>query len=392
MSTYSRAGLANSPLFMFLMTALTLTLAIAVIVVQQHAVYALVGILFFTLFVSYPVLGVYLTTILLLLSGSQGIVGYVGDSSDLAVTLSKLCGSAALAAWSINVLMQKTPFAFNWVAIWLTAFCGWALMGTLLSPDVGMQMPEWVRLVTIFGFFLLAINTLNTPRTLHLYIVVLILCGFLMSLMAVLQYALPQFHVGGPQAWSTLGAVDAAYIDQESLQGEAAIRASGRAGHSNWLAFIILLILPLNAYWFKCVRTNTLKLFILISAGLQVTALILTFTRTGFLIAIVLGLLLLFKNLVRLTPQRIFAFLFAVVLVYLMLPGAYKERVFMPKQYTRSESVQSRIQLQESAMRQTLQNPVFGLGMGGFGIHLIQETHRTATLMRFMVQDRKSVV
>ncbi|MBI2433517.1 MAG: O-antigen ligase family protein [Candidatus Hydrogenedentes bacterium] len=390
MSTYVRGGLANSPLFFVVMMLFTLTLAISVIVVQHQAVFLLVGTLFFILFVSYPVVGVYFTTALLLLSGSHGIVGYVGDSSDLAVTLSKLSGTAALVAWMINVLMKKIPFAVNWVAIWLCAFCGWALMGTALAPDVVKQMPEWVRLVTILGFYLLAINALHTPRAVHIYVVILVLCGFLMSLVAVAQYLFPQLQVSGEKAWSSLGAVDAAFIDTESLQGGPAIRASGRAGHSNWLAFTVLLILPLNLYWYSVVRAKTLKLFIIASVVLQLCALILTFTRTGFLIGVVLAVLMLMKKMVKLTPQRFFGFLVAVALVYmLVLPSSYKERVFTPKQYAKSTSVQSRLQLQESATAYAVENPLFGLGMGGFGFNFIQETNTTALTMKYMVQHQQ---
>lgn len=385
MSTYSQAGLSNSPLFMFIMTAFTLTLSAAIIVAQHQAVFMLAGLLFFILYVSYPVFGVYVTTFLLLLSGSQGIVGYVGDTGEMALTLSKLSGSAALAAWAINVLLQKTPFSLNWVGIWLSIFCMWAMLCTMLGSDLTKQMPEWVRLVTIFGFYLLSINALNKPRNVHVFAVVLVVCGFMMSVIALMQYLIPSWQVDSSTGVH-LGSADAAFIDAESLQGGAAIRASGRAGHSNWLAFTVLLILPLNGYWYRCVNTKTLKAFIILSVLLQISALVLTYTRTGFLIGIVLVILMLTKKLVHLTPQRIMAFLIAVCFVYVMLPAAYKERVFTPKQYTSSQSVESRLQLQQAAARYTAENPIFGLGMGGFGVDFTREANRTANLMRYMVQ------
>lgn len=351
-----------------------------------YALYALAGIFAFILFTGYPVLGLYATTALLLLSGSAGIIGFVDDQAALAVTLAKLCGMAALAAWIISLLLCKSAPRFNNSVTALCFFCVWALAGTVLSGEVALTWPEWVRLITLLGFFLLAVNTLNSAQNIHNFIVIILLCGMAMSFVAVAQHYLPSFQFAGAEAWASLGAVDGAYIDQESLQGEAAIRSSGRAGHSNWLAMILLLVLPLNAYWFSVSKKRSHQLIVLCSVAVGAVALILTYTRTGFVIGVVLALLLLFKRLVRLTPQRLFGALMLLVIVWLMLPGAYKERVFSPKQYTGSQSVNSRLELQESAFRYAVENPLVGLGAGGFGPNFIRENNQTAQTMKFMVE------
>jgi len=379
----------TGPLFIAFVLLLSLTLGIGIVATGTYAIYALIGALLFIAFVSQPVLGVYLTTALLLLSGSTGIIGFVGETEGVALTLARITGTAALSAWLINLLLFKNNFRYNSAVIYLCAFVAWAFVCTLLAWDRPLQVPEWVRLVTVLGFFLLAINTLNTPRKLHIFVLVLLFCGVAMSLTAVAQYLLPQHQLAGADAWAGLGAVDAAYIDQESLQGEAAIRASGRAGHSNWLAFTILLILPLSLYWYGAVRSRTLKLLVILSVAVMGIALVLTYTRVGFLIGLVLAALLVGKKLVRVTPLRVFVgLLFVLIAGYTMLPQAYKERVFMPRQYVGSESVLSRLQMQESATQYLMQNPVFGLGLGGFGINFIRENNTTAQTMRFMVDHQ----
>lgn len=376
----------SNPLFLSLMALLlALVLAFSIMLQGKLAVFGLIGVLFFVGFFAYPVYGLFATTVLLLLSGSTGVIGFVGQEESLAVTLSKICGTAALSAWILNVLVRKIRLTLGGPTLLLVLFCTWALMCTIISVERAQVWPEWVRLFTLLGYFLLAVNTLNTPKNLHHFIVLLVLCGFVMSAVAVAQYLFPRFYVGGEEAWATLGAVDGAYIDQESLQGEAAIRVSGRAGHSNWLAMIILLLIPLNFYWYSVTKNNLIKALIGVTFVLEVIALILTYTRTGLMIGTVLGTLLFIKQFYRLTPLRITLGMLALVMLWLALPSAYKERVLNPRQYTRSISIMSRLDMQSAAMRYSLENPVFGLGPGGFGIEYIRENTETARTMRYMV-------
>ncbi len=385
MSSRSITTQGNPLLFSLMALLLALILAFSIMLQGKLAIFGLVGVLFFICFFTYPVYGLYATTVLLLLSGSTGVIGFVGQEEAMAVTLSKICGTAALGAWMLNVLIRKIRLTLGGPTLLLVLFCAWALMCTIISAERAQVWPEWIRLFTLLGYFLLAVNTLNTPRNLHHFIVLLVMCGFVMSAVAVAQYVFPRFYVGGEAAWATLGAVDGAYIDQESLQGEAAIRVSGRAGHSNWLAMIILLLIPLNFYWYSVTKKNLVKVLIVITFVLEVIALILTYTRTGLMIGTVLGALLFMKQFYRLTPLRISLGFLALVMLWLALPAAYKERVLNPRQYTRSISVMSRLDMQTAAMRYSLENPVFGLGPGGFGIEYIRENTETARTMRYMV-------
>ena len=365
---------------------LALVFGIAVILLGKMALVGLIGAVLFLAFIYFPVLGLYATTALLLLSGSSGIVGVI-EGGALAVTLARLCGTAALAAWVVNVLVRKIRFEFNWPVVLLSAYCAWALLSSMISPEREQVIPEWIRLVTLLGFFLLAVNTLNTPKRLHIFVLLIMLCGLIMSFSAVAQYAFPRLQVAGAEPWRAVAAQsDSAYIDQESLQGESAIRVSGRAGHSNWLALVLLLILPLNSYWYASARTNRTKLLVLFTVAIEIVTLILTFTRTGLVIGSVIGFLLLYKRLVNMTPLRLFAGLGVIVIAWVLLPSAYKERVFSPSQYTGSRSVQSRLELQSAAARYFAENPLFGLGSGGFGTQFVHENNQSAALMRYYVK------
>jgi O-antigen ligase len=131
-----------------------------------------------------------------------------------------------------------------------------------------------------------------------------------------------------------------------------------------------------------------MHLFIAGAVGLQMITLALTYTRTGFLIGVVLLTLLLANRMLKLTPHRILAGVLLLVIGFAMLPNAYKERVFSPRQYTQSNSVESRLELQEAAARYAAENPVFGLGAGGFGLDFIRENYETAQVMKMLVHTQ----
>lgn len=379
---------SNGSLALWLLPILALGLGLSIILGGSLALVGFFGLFLFLVFVRYPVLGLYATVAMLILQGSTGIVGVV-DQGRFAITIAQLAGFAALGAWLVNLLLARVPFKFNPPVVLLAVFLLWSFFGVLLSGEIASEIPPWVRLVTRFGLFFLAVNTLNTSGKVHTYLIVILVCGFIMALSAVMQYLLPSMQVATASAWGGVGATDAAYIDPESLSGAAAVRVSGRAGHSNWLALFILLVLPLSTYWWTVAKTSRTRVFIAVFVAVQIVALVFTFTRTGLVIGVVLGLLLAFRQVVRITPQRIFAVLAIGVVGFAMLPGAYKERVLSPRQYTQSESVASRVELQEAALRYAVQNPIFGLGPGGFGVRFIHENNKTASQMKFMVEEMR---
>ncbi len=368
-------------LFVFL-----LAYGVAIFFFQELAVAGLIGLFAFLVFLQYPALGLYTTVGLLLLQGSAGVLTIVTEQAPIAITVAQLSGAAALAAWLLRTLTRKMPFYINAPVVLAGAFIAWMLLGTVLSPDTAEQMPHFARLAVRFGLFLLAVNLLTTARAMHWYLAVLVLATATMAGVAVLQYFVPQYQVAGAEAWGLEGLTDAAYIDPESLEGEPAIRVSGRAGHSTWLATIILLVLPLHLYWLAITKDTRLKAFLLVAIAIALTALVLTFTRTGLVVGIVLGALLLYKRFYSLSPLKVFGFLAVISLSWLVLPGAYKERVLSPQQYTQSESVQSRLDMQQKGIQYALDAPLLGHGAGGFGIHYIEENSESAQVMASMVR------
>jgi O-antigen ligase len=387
MSTAVGPGIARSPAFALGLLILALLMGVAIVALGQLAVLAVFAAMAFAFFLMYPVLGVFATTALLLLQGSGGIIGVLNEQSPVAITLAQLGGLAAISAWVANLLVRKRRLELNLPMILMGAFVLWALLSTIMGPYSESGLPHWARLAVRFAFFVLVVNVLGTRRNLQAYVIVVLACSGFMAASAVMQYFMPSAQFTGATAWAQLDTMDGAYIDQESLSGEAAVRVSGRAGHSNWLAMILLVVLPLNYFWFHQCKTRRMRNLVLGIVGMEVLALILTFTRTGFVIGAVIAFLFMVRGLVKVTPLRVFAALFALAIAWTLLPGPYKERVLSIGQYTSSLSVNSRIELQRAATRYTGQNPIAGLGVGGFGEEFVRERNQIGATMKFMVDN-----
>lgn len=381
------AGLLDGPLIFGLALAAAVALGAAVVALGDTALYGLFGLIGFCVFLRYPVAGVFVTTLLLLLvSGAAGVLGTL--NAPVPVTYAKVSGFVTLVAWLTNLVVTGKPLRIRFEEGLLVAFFAWAYFGVMVSPEWRLQFPEWIRLATLVTFFVIGVHLLADRTTLHRYVILLAVCGFVMSIFAVMQYFLPAFHYTPEQLREIgAGAKQGAYVDPESLQFGAAVRVSGTSGHSNWLAFTLLLLIPLNAYWFYAAKSWVGRSLALTATGLEIAALMLTFTRTGFLVGVALVVLLGLRRLVKVSPNRLVALAAALLVGWFLLPQAYKERVLSPRSYTESSSVQHRTELMNEAIALTASNPFLGTGLGGFGINLIEQNSEVAIISRWLVEE-----
>lgn len=365
---------------------LAIVLGLAIVGSGATALVGLLGIVAFGFFVRFPTLGLYITSALLLVSGSAGIIGSVRVA--VPITAAKICGAATFLAWLSNLIVRRQRFRLNWELSLLILFFVWTAIGVFASPTWEEQWPEWFRLGTLVAYFVLAVHLLDTSKRVHTYIVMILICGVAMAVFAVVQYFTPGLHLDVDTAVADMASrTEGAYVELEPLRSGPAVRVSGGAGHSNWLSMIILLILPLNAYWYARSQTWRGKAFALAAVALEIIALVLTFTRAGFLVGITILALLGARNLLRWTPHRMAAAALAVYLAWFFLPQAYKERVLAVDQYTSSDSVRHRMELQRSALELTKNRPLWGWGLGGYGLRLLEERTEVAGIMRWIVEE-----
>jgi O-antigen ligase/polysaccharide polymerase Wzy-like membrane protein len=375
-----------APLGVVWVIFLALLLGVAILAVETTAVAALAGFMAYLLFVRRPTLGLYATTALLLLSGSAGVLGTFRFG--IPITAAKVCGLIAFLAWATHTLLYRKRLQPNLELVLLLAFFAWSALGVLYSDSRDVQLIEWSRLATLVAFFVMAVHLLDSREKLHTFIMLILYCGLFMAAFAVAQYFVPALQLESETAIADIGAgADKAYLDPEAVRGGAAVRVTGRAGHSNWLAMVILLILPLNVYWFMTAQSWRGRSLAVVTVGLEVLALIFTFTRTGFIVGGIILTLMLVRRLVRLTPHRLAALAVLLLMGFFLLPGGYKERVLSWAQFTGGNSVLRRIELQRTAWDMMVDNPIIGVGVGGFGPKLLETNSPVAQVSRWLVED-----
>lgn len=379
---------ATSPSVYLIAIALAMVLGAAIVALGDTALFGLVGLFAFAIFLRYPVLGVFVTTVLLLLvSGAAGVLGSL--EAVVPVTYAKMSGFVTLAAWLINTVTRRQPILIRVHEGLLLAFFVWAFFGVAASPHASSQFTEWVRLATLVTFYIIATHLLADREMLRRYVITLAWCGLIMSVFAVAQYFIPALHFT-PEQLREIGrgaAQGGAYVDPESLHTGAAVRVSGTSGHSNWLAFTLLLLVPLNVYWYYSAKSKRVRLLAIMATVLEVTALVLTFTRTGFIVGVAVLFLLISRGLIKINPNRVVALAVAALMMWFVLPSAYKERVLNIDSYAGSSSVQHRAQLMGEALKMSVSNPMLGVGVGGYGHHLIEEDTEAAVISRWLVDE-----
>jgi O-antigen ligase len=377
----TRGGI--TPLSTLVVFLLAVAVAVGIVAVEEKAVVGVIGLVLVFYFLREPVIGLYLTTALLLLSGTIGGLGIVPYGAPSAAA--KACGAATIAAWVLNVFTTGKRFRFGREVFLPLAFAGWALIGIAYSLTWRIQVAEWNRLIAVVVYFILAIHLLDTKEKLHRFVVLVLACAFAMSLFAIAQYFLPRFQLAGVAGIESIaGGADMAFVDPEGTVTGAAVRVTGGTGHSNWLAFMLLLVLPLNVYWYSTMKSPRGRLFVLAVTGVEMIALVMTFTRVSLVIGLLVALILVARSVVRLTPYRVSALAAALVVAWFFVPTAYKERVLDVSTYKESESTAARVELQSYAWEYMQDFPVVGVGLGGFGLHFYDENTPIAAMLRWM--------
>lgn len=379
------APASTTPFTVGLVILLGIGLSIGVVAAGTWAIAAIVGVYFFLVFLREPVRGLYLTTILLLVSGIALPVG--GSLVMLPGAAAKLCGMAALAAWLFNTFTTGKRLRLGWEVWTVLAFAAWSLVGIGYSLIWRVQLPEWARMLNLVAFFVFAIHVLDTREKLHTFAIIIASCAGAMGVYALMQYAMPSLQFSGMRGLEGIASgADLAFNDPEGTVSGGAVRVTGGTGHSNWLAFTLLMAMPLNIYWYSTRKTRNGRLFVAAITLVELAALVLTFTRLGIVVGVLVVLVLLAKRTVKLTPQRVCAFAVALLLAWFALPEAYKERVIDFTKYSRSESTAARLELQQYAWQYMQEFPMMGIGLAGFGPRFYEENTDTSQMLRWMVK------
>ena len=330
------------------------------------SVAAVAGVAVTVAMLEWPLLGL----VLVILSGTCFQVLGSETITHLPTSLGKMFGMMAIGMWLLKWARDRTPWTYSPQLLALLAYVGAMLVVALLvRPEQPAVDNGFMRFLQVFVVFWLTANLAGTDRR-----ALLIGCGALTAGLAMcgvigtLEHFVPSLSVeyGDPSLQSgTVGAV----IDNDSLEGVSLRRITGGLGDSNWLADTLAAVLPLNLFWWWLTRSFAARLFVAAAAGLQLLALVLSYTRAGLIAVAAAALFLVWR---RVISARLLAWagVGAVLVGLVWLPPGFMDRVFSVK-YLEEGSTPMRRDLTGSALHFALERPLLGYGYGQFGVEFI---------------------
>jgi len=275
--------------------------------------------------------------------------------------LAFLAAGVAIGSYVYDRLRRGQPLTILSPEIRLLGcLLAWALLtlplGSWPGGSVGVLTDLYSKTLVIF---MLIANTVNSVSRLRLIVGGLTLMAVPIALTGVRNFVSGTYIVGGDNL------SPARIIGYESALTQ----------NPNDLALILNIIIPLALGLILITRRPMLRAVLIASVGLQAVAVIVTFSRAGFLgLATILGV---FAWTVSRRPERAWAYaaLILGVAALPLLPGNYLTRLstITNIEADATGSAQERYAQQVAAVHYVLAHPIVGAGLG-MNILAINET------------------
>jgi len=311
------------------------------------------GITFVALFVFSVVLYLRPYELIPALSGIKSMAFYVGivTLAIYAITQIVVEGNLTTRTREVNLILLlgvaallSIPFAINPGEAWKTF--SELLVKTLL-------------------IFIVIVNVVRTDRRLRLLMLLALGVSVYLSIAAIQDYRAGLFGIGTEITSRIMG------------------RIKGLFDNPNDLALHLVTMVPI-AVGLAMAKAGMLRKFVYIGAAcLMVAAIVVTFSRGGFLGLVAVSFFLVLKLGRKQRFPTMAGFFLAVVLFFALAPGGYGSRLStifnISGDLTGSGS--QRNQVLKRSILVTLRYPLFGVGLGNFHYKSFQElgTHNAYT-------------
>ncbi|HEX5735893.1 MAG TPA: O-antigen ligase family protein [Blastocatellia bacterium] len=302
--------------------------------------------------------GVFLFTILLYtrphdlwpeVFGDTPIIKYVAIPMIVIYIISKLARAEQLTIWPKEVK--------------LVGFL--VLISVLFTPIATEPDYAWTMLTEVFlkvvAVFILMLNLLDTRERLRMMLNLVVICGTYNAFIAIQNYLAGKF-----ESISTIGAP----------RVEGAI--GGMFGNANDFAAALNMVLPI-AIALALTTKGLARLFYFACVAILSIAVVVSFSRGGFLTLIAMGGFMLWKVGRNNRATTVLAALLLFGVFSLAMPNAYGDRLFtiLNTEQDATGSAQERQALMARAFVIAIRHPVTGIGIGNIGAYMDKVTHNS---------------
>ena len=284
------------------------------------------------------------------------------------ITIAKILALLTIASWILHLAMRKVRFIWSYeIGIFLFYFLI-AVLSLADALELKRGLQELIILGTTIVFFTMVFNLLTQQKHIMIALTLFTIVSVGTFGYAVVQRFLPGTQIAERIGWLEEGeathGVEISNIESQSLGGTV-MRSTGTTAHSNVLAANTAFLVPILFAFLRFSHSRWLRLSILASFGICISAAVVSLSRTGILaFAIILPQLIYFR-LIKVTSPRIAVVLIAAIISIPFLPEGVS-RIFNPTNYfsSQSVSVSERYKLWDAATKAFFDNPLSGFGVG----------------------------
>ncbi|MGB8813751.1 MAG: O-antigen ligase family protein [Paracoccaceae bacterium] len=344
-----------------------ISVALAFALGPLQAVVAVLGIMVCFVSMVQPMLGLWVNLFAntsLQVLGSAHIIG-------APASLSKMFGVISIGAILLHVVFSGWKITASPLFRVFLLFFIPVLMWDLVAPNPETAFLEGTTRFLLMVLLVVIIGTIGgqSQRNLDQLVMGLFVAIALCGVIGLAEHFLPSLAVESDDPRVAEGMIGG-IIDRESLDGVAVKRITGGIGDANWLAYSIAMTVPLLIYGWQRWSGFWMRGLLMVLAGLQMIALVYSYTRTGFLGLGAASIYLILRGVVPLRPLLAIAAVgFVVALV--ALPEGFADRMFSSR-YLKEGSTPLRTFFVSEAANIFLEKPLFGHGYKGFGPEFYQ--------------------
>lgn len=232
------------------------------------------------------------------------------------------------------------------------ALVSWAVVTVPLSYWPGGSVNELTeRFLKAVAFFWLIGTLVNTLERLHVFAWAFVLSSIPLAMTALRNFEEEVFVTSRANA-------------VQRIKGY--VGGSGIAGNPNDLALMLNLLLPITIALFFATRRTSLRLLAGSVLVLNIAAIIVTFSRAGFVTLVVIFIMSLIMLVKRRAPGAAIGVFVLALCVPVLLPQGYFERLTTITDISSDPtgSAQGRWKDFSAAADLVVQNPLVGVGIG----------------------------
>jgi hypothetical protein len=326
---------------------------------------ALVGLFGFVVLVRRPMLGLYLTVLVIPI---ERLGRFTSDASMMTMSLMRVIGSAALLALIVHKLSRKQlEFRFDtsfWVYLLFTVL-GFATIG--YSSDGLGTVRACGAVAGNLLFFFLIMNLITSRKFADQAIVLWLVVTIIMGVYTIAEWHYGTVNVGEESIGQVENRFSTVFEDHSEWAELSGVRrAMGPTSHPAVYAINLIMTLPWFPYLIGRPGNRLFKVFLSLGWIIVIYNIFLTNTRAAIIVAAAVLLLSLAGGLARLKTGHVAAIILAIVCLLPLLPSSIYDRMLNLRNYTsdRSATLSIRLQYWQAAVEIIRDHWLGGIGAG----------------------------